>query len=59
MSSSFTYTLPEYSQRQGAQSLSRLTFYICKEPEQPLSGCTTQSGITCGEGGLKCAVKGY
>lgn len=50
MSSSFTYPLPEYSQRQRAQSLPRLTFYICKDPGQPLSGFTTQSGITCGEG---------
>lgn len=51
MASFFTYPLLEYSQKQGVRSLPRLTFYICKEPEQPLSSFTTQSGITCGKGG--------
>ena len=41
MPSSFTYPLLEYSQRQGAQSSPRLTFYICKEPEW---GCVPLHG---------------
>lgn len=54
MLSSFIHPFLEYSQTQGAPSLPRLTFHVCKEEEWPRSCLTPQSGVRCGWALEKC-----